>query len=205
MVDLFTSTTLIAVCAHCLLTSNLYNFSPELLSCPLLNTDGCFKHSVQLPGDAGELFPERQGGGEACKEKQIQVPARWMNWSLPFVGLLSRAGSSSSTGLVIMVNIHFCQTPVQLKLLLVLKEFPLEVKADCAIKLQLETCLGQGYKCDVSTSTSPQCYPLRIQFQGEDKRGRQGGCSNNCKRRRPRLGGNPSSNQTFLIGSISLT
>ena len=83
-----------------------------------------------------------------------------MNWSSPFVGLLSRAGSSSSTGLVIMVNIHFCQTPVQLKLLLVLKEFPLEVKADCAIKLQLETCLGQGYKCDVSTSPSPQCYPL---------------------------------------------
>jgi len=31
-------------------------------------------------------------------------------------------------------------------------EFPLEVKADCAIKLQLETCLGQGYKCDVRTS-----------------------------------------------------
>ena len=122
-----------------------------------------------------------------------------MNWSSPFVGLLSQAGSSSSTGLVVMVNVHL------LKLLLVLKEFPLEVKADCAIKLQLETCLGQGYKCDVSTSTSPQCYPLRIQFQGEDKRGRQGGCSNNCKRWRPRLGGNPSSNQTFLIGSISLT
>ena len=77
-----------------------------------------------------------------------------MNWSSPFVGLLSRAGSSSSTGLVVMVNVHL------LKLLLVLKEFPLEVKADCAIKLQLETCLGQGYKCDVSTSTSPQCYPL---------------------------------------------
>ena len=32
------------------------------------------------------------------------------------------------------------------------KEFPLEVKADCAIKLQLEAYLGQEYKCDVSTS-----------------------------------------------------
>ena len=56
------------------------------------------------------------------------------------------------------VGHHGQNTPVEL--LLVLKEFPLEVKADCAIKLQLETCLGQGYKCDVSTSPSPQCYPL---------------------------------------------
>ena len=33
------------------------------------------------------------------------------------------------------------------------KEFPLEVKADCAIKLQLEAYLGQEYKCDVSSKT----------------------------------------------------
>ena len=44
---------------------------------------------------------------------------------------------------------HVLNTP----LLIVSKEFPLEVKADCAIKLQLEACLGQGYKCDVSTSS----------------------------------------------------
>ena len=80
-----------------------------------------------------------------------------MNWSLPFDGLLSRAGSSSSTGLVIMFKIQSCQIPVKI---IVLKEFPLEVKADCAIKLQLEACLGQGYRCDVSNSTSAQCSPL---------------------------------------------
>ena len=70
-----------------------------------------------------------------------------------------------------MLKVHLYQTAVEI---VAFKEFPLEVKADCAIKLQLEACLGQGYKCDVSTTTSSPTYvvvnPISVIFYilGED-------------------------------------
>ena len=87
------------------------------------------------------------------------------------------------------------KTPVEI--VACIKEFPLEVKADCAIKVQLEACLGQGYKCDVSRQTFSSSIQARLCFLGEDQRGWESGCSNNCKRRRPWSGGNPTSN-TYL-------
>ena len=68
-----------------------------------------------------------------------------------------------------MLKVHLYQTAVEI---VAFKEFPLEVKADCAIKLQLEACLGQGYKCDVSTSnpTHVVVNPISVIFYilGED-------------------------------------
>ena len=105
------------------------------------STDVYFWHGVQLPGDASELFPERQGGGGR-------------------VGFCLSLGSCLWLGQVLQLGRLPNNMPLEVYVVIaVCKEFPLEVKADCAIKLQLEAFLGQGYQCDVSSLTYTWCYP----------------------------------------------
>ena len=100
-------------------------------------TDVYFWHGVQLPGDASELFPERQGGGGRVGFCLSLGSCLWLGQVLQ----LGRLPTTNNMTLEVYVEIAVC------------KEFPLEVKADCAIKLQLEAFLGQGYQCDVSSLT----------------------------------------------------
>ena len=118
---------------------NLYKFSVRISRKAKVapSTDVYFWHGVQLPGDASELFPERQGGGGRVGFCLSLGSCLWLGQVLQ----LGRLPTTNNMTLEVYVEIAVC------------KEFPLEVKADCAIKLQLEAFLGQGYQCDVSSLT----------------------------------------------------